>query len=593
MSSLALKPVAPFIQTVRTYSLRKFRADLVAGVTVAVVAVPQSMAYALIAGVPPVYGLYTAIVQGLLASLFTSSNQLSTGPINTLSLLVASSVARFVSDGLPEAERTALFIQLVIAMTFLVGLIQLAAAAARASTLVQYVSHSVIVGFTSGAGILIAAGQVPAFLGIATAKTRHLPGLLGIIERMLPHLHEVNWTAVWIGVGSLALIIVARMIWRFIPGPLLAAVGSAAIVAIMSWDQGRLQVVGTLPDGLPRFRLPDLSWQQAEALFGGAMALAIVGMLEAYSIAKSIAAKTGQKIDPNQEFLAQGFSNFLSSFFQCIPGSGSFSRSALNYQAGAQTALSGIINSVFIAIIFLIFAPQARFIPLASLAAILFIIAYGLVDWRYIVRAIIGSRPDAFVCLATLLATLLIPLEFAIIVGIFLNIGLYLRTASRLHMAQIVQTPEGPFAEVPIQDRYGQKQVLILQMEGDLFFGLADELQDRLGEIAKMPVRVVIFRLKGTHSMDGTVLHVLENFVREMRRRHRYVLICGLRPELRPILHRYGFLELLGKGNTFEAGFGVFTSTRRALNRARQLLGSSIDDAHVDVEEHDEMTYQI
>lgn len=575
-----LKRRFPIIEAARHYSVSKLRCDLVAGLTVAVVAVPQSMAYALIADVDPVYGLYTAIVQGLLAAIFTSSSHLSTGPINTLSLLVASAVARTIPD-------PALRVQYVIAMTFLVGLIQLGAAAARMAGLVQYVSHSVIVGFTAGAGILIAAQQVPSFLGVGMDTERRLPGLLGIIERMAPHLSEINLAALAIGVGALAVVIICRIISRFAPGPLLAAALAGLVVWIMQWDQGQIRIVGALPTSLPAPQWPMISWADAEKLIGGAFALALVGMLEAFSIAKSIAAKTGQNIRPNQEFLAQGVSNFVSSFFQCIPGSGSFSRSALNHQAGAATSFAGVYTSLFVAVIFLLFAPLAGYIPLASLAAILFVIAYGLIDWRYMLQVTRSSRPDAIVCYVTLAATLLVPLEFAILFGVFLNIGLYLRTASRLHMAQMVQAGAGRFLETPIHDRLGQRKVIFLQMEGDLFFAVADELKDRLSYVAKSGVRVVIFRLKRTHSVDATVLRVMEDFIKEVRSRGGHVILCGVKQELMDTMRKYGLVEFLGRQNVFATGYGVFASARMAMQRARELLGSSIDTEGFDFDDEE------
>ncbi len=584
-AALAL-PFDPLLHDLRRYDRGKLRRDLLAGISVAVVAVPQSMAYALIAGVEPVTGLYTAIVQGLIASLFTSSSHLSTGPINTLSLLVASSVARLSAD--PASYPMA-----VVAMTLLVGLVQLAASAAGMANLVQYVSHSVIVGFTAGAGILIAAGQIPNFLGIASSHTRNLPGILGIFERMAPHLSAANPRAIALGVAALLLILIARAISRLLPGPLLAAVGAGMVVWAMGWED-RLAIIGELPQALPRLALPVITWSTAEALIGGAMALAIVGMLEAYSIAKSIASRTGQEINPNREFLAQGMSNFVSSFFGCIPGSGSFSRSALNHLAGARTRFSGVFNSLFIAAIFLLFAPLARFIPLTSLAAILFVIAYGLVDWRYIRRVMPASRADGIVCLTTLAATLFIPLEFAIFVGIFLNIGLYLRIASRLHINEMVRMPGGRFIEIPLQSRAGARPVVFVQIEGDLFFGVADQLQRRLSAMRASEVRVAIFRLKRCHSIDSTVLDVLEQFVGAMRAAGRHVILCGIRVELAEILRNYGLIDLIGKQNVFPAGDGVFDAARKALERARHLVAASIDTAPIDAQfESEQVSYQI
>jgi SulP family sulfate permease len=319
-------------------------------------------------------------------------------------------------------------------------------------------------------------------------------------------------------------------------------------------------------------------------------------MLESVAIGKSIATHTGERINANQEFFAQGLKNFISSFFQCIPGSGSFTRSALDYAAGAQTRFAAVFSAMFVAAIFWAFAGVARFIPLASLAAVLFVVAFGLIDWRYIARIVRTSRSDATVCFATILATLLAPLEYAIFIGIFLNIALYLRTASRLHLAEMIQVPGGgPFVERPLLDRVsGERKVIFLQLEGELFFAVADELHEQLTKLSHSGgVRVVILRLKRTHSIDATVLHVLEDFAREMKKLNRHVILCGVKPELMLTLKSFGLMDVVGRENIFETGGGVFTSAKRAVQRAREVVGSSIDISGIDVEEPEEWAYQI
>lgn len=584
------------IRTARKYTLGKFRRDLLAGLTVSVVEVPQAMAYALIAGVDPQYGLYSSIIQGFLGALLSSGEHLTTGPTNTQSLLIQSSVKTAIAGAIAGGDG-AKYLQLVIALTLLKGLIQLIFAAAKMGTMVRYVSRSVIVGLSAGAGVLIAVGQLPDFLGIHQSQGLARWGIFGMFEKMLPHLPEINLLAVGIGVGALAVMLGMRAVSPLLPGALAAVVLAAILVAIMDWEPTELGLIPPLPHKFPTFQVPQISWGEAQALLGGALALAILGMLESVAIAKTLAAKCGERINANQEFFAQGLTNFLSSFFQCIPGSGSFTRSALDYQAGAQTRFAAVYNSIFVAAIFWLLAGQARYIPLASLAAVLLVIAYGLIDWRYIPRIVRTSRSDAFVCIATFLATLLIPLQYAIFVGIFLNIALYLRRASRLHLAEMVYTEGGPFLERPISERpindsSGRRQVMFLQVEGDLFFALADELQDQLTHLLKCGVRVVIFRMKRTHSIDATVLHVLEQFAIEMQSRGGHVLLCGIRPELLRVLKAYGLVDLLGQENVFESGYGVFTSAKRALERAKTLLQSSLDMAGIDIEE-EEYTYEI
>jgi SulP family sulfate permease len=586
-----LAPFRPPIEAARNYSVAKLRKDLIAGLTVAVVEVPQAMAYALLAGVPPQYGIYTSVIQGFFGALLSSSEHMTTGPTNTQSLLIASAVTRLA---VPTAD-PGTYLSLVFGLTLLKGLIQLAFAAARMGAMVRYVSRSVIVGLAGGAGVLIIVGQIPRVLGVdADHAPSRFAGAMAGVDRLLQHVHEVNSKAVIVAGVSLLVIVGLRAVSRFLPGALLAVIAGALVVVATGWTPADLPLVGDLPRAFPSLRLPALSWGDAEALFGGALALALLGMLESVAIAKSIAASTGNRISANQEFFAQGLTNTISSFFQCIPGSGSFTRSALDHAAGAQTRFAAVYNAIFVALLFFVAGAWAKYIPLASLGAVLVVIGLGLIDWSYIPRMIRSSRSDAAVCGMTFVAAMVLPLEFAIFLGIFLNIALYLRTSSRLHVSEMIHRPGGPFLERPIIDREtGQRQVVFLQFEGDLFFAVADELQDRLTPLVNSDVRVVIIRLKRTHSIDATVLGVLEKFARDLQARQGYLILCGIKPDLMAVVRSYGLVDQIGADNVFPSGSGVFTSAKQALERARKLVGRSIDTIGIDTDESDEPNYVI
>ncbi len=560
-------------QTVRSYDLTTARGDLLAGVTVAVIAIPQSMAYAIIAGVEPVYGLYTLIFHALVGSLLMSQPGVALGPINTQSLLVASIVTRLVEPG-----DAATWLSLVVALTLLKGLIQLVMGLAQLGRLVQYVSQSVIVGFTAGAGVLIAASQVPAFLGFTLDRAAAtLPGLAGTIQAIVAQVDRIEPAAIAIGAGALAIVLIARRISILVPGPLIAVGLGGLAVYLLGYTPENLPLIGPLPQALPAPAVPSFSLEHLEPLLAGAVALALLGLIEVYSLSKAMATRTGGRVNANQDLVAQGITHITTSFFSAMPGSASFGRSGLNLFAGARTGFAGIYNALVALAVFLLLAPAARYVPLAVIAAILFVIAYQLIDFAYFRRVYRSSLADAVVCFATFAATLTVPLAYAVFVGIFLNIALYLRRASQLHMAEMVRSPEGPFVERPIHDRAGQRKVMFLQIEGDLFFGVADELERQLADIARGQTRVVILRLKRTHSADSTVLGVLERFVDQMQAKGGHVLLCGLRPELMEQMRRFGLVERIGEKNVFEATFGVFTSAKRALHRARELVGTSID----------------
>ncbi len=570
------------LDVARRYTPRKARADALAGLTVAVVAVPQAMAYALVAGVAPIYGLITLVVQSLLGALFNANPYLSVGPINTQSLLVAATVTRLVTTTDPGgAEPEALYLQLVVALTLIKGAMQVGFALLRLGGLVKYVSQSVIVGFTAGAGVLIAAGQLHNFIGVEARRADgDWPGLIGIAQRLWPNAAEFSAISLAVGCGALLIVIGSRAVSRLLPGALLAVVAGGLAVWAGGWSSADLSLIQPLPQRselVHLLSLPAFSLGQLESLLPGALALAMLGLMEAYAIGASIAARTGQHIGPNRELASQGLVNLVSAFFSCMPGSGSFSRSALNYHAGAKTLYSGVFNAAFVLLIVLLFAPAARYVPMAALAAVLFVIAYQLIDFRFIGRAWRTSRADAAVCFVTFAATLATPLEYAIFIGVALNIAIYLRNSSRLHVNELVQSHGGPFTERPVTDRKGRRAIVFLSLEGDLFFGVADELRDALGRAASSGVRVVILRLKRTHSVDATVLSVLERFTQVMRERQGHVLLCGVRPGLSDTMRRFGLTTRIGEENLFEVRDGVFASAKAAVRRAHELVGETID----------------
>jgi SulP family sulfate permease len=564
-------PFQPPIETARHYNFQKFRKDLFAGITVSVLEVPQSMAYAIVAGVPPQYGLYSSVIQGVIGALLSSSEHMTTGPTNTQSLLIAATVHR-LADPTAQPEQ---YLQLVFGLTLIKGIIQLCFAATMMGNIVRFVSRPVISGLVSGAGLLIFFGQLPAFLGLAQPAASNQPLVLRSVLQIAQHLHEINPRAVLIGSGVIALIVLLRLRSKLLPGSLIAVVLAATTIWLTGWTNSKIELIAPLPHGVPHFHIPAIGWKEAEELLGGALALAIVGMLESVAIAKSIAVHTGEEINANQEFFAQGLKNFLSSFFQCIPGSGSFTRSALDYEAGAATRFAAVINAICVAIIFAVMAPLARFVPLSALAGLLLVIAYGLVDWRYMLRVTRSNPTDAGVLICTLIVACTAPLQFAVLFGVLLNIGLFVRTASQLHLNEIVQTEQNIFVE---REAPGTEsgQIVFLQLEGDLFFGVADVLRTRLMRMLNKPPKVVIFRLRRTHSVDSTVLNVLEEFIREMKAHSGHVLLCGVPPRLQQVMENYGLIELIGRENCFATtGKGPFDSAKLALAHARKLIGDT------------------
>ena len=586
------------------YRPAALRGDLIAGLTVAMVAVPQSMAFAAIAGVPPIYGLYTAIVGTVVGGLLTSSRFLALGPTNTMSLLVSSGLIA-LSVTQEQAIRTA------VMLTLLAGLIQICFALARMGELVRFVSHSVIVGFSAGAGVLIAVGQLPPLLGIGLSGTEsRYQGVAEKIDRMMQAValndQFVHWQALAAGTLSLVVVLLCQRLSRWIPAYLLAVVAGGLLVMAAGWSARDLALVGDLSSGLPKLAPPSLAWQDYRGMFAPALAIALVGMLDAYGIGKKLAARSGDRIHANQEFLAVGMSNLAGAFFRCIPSTGSYSRSALNHAAGAQTRFAGVLGGVFVAVIFLLLAPAASSIPMSSIAAILFPIAWNLIDFDYLRRIAKSNPADLLVCVGTFAATLTLALEMAVFVGIFLTIALYLQRARQLYITEMIRTPGVPsgFIERPLRSGKPQglcdtsledpvdadRQIVFLQVEGNLFFAAADDLQDRFNDLLASDARVVILRLKRTHLVDATIMHVIEQFARQLREDGRQLILTGLRPRMFDRMQDYGLIDDVGADNVFVSNDEPFRAAKSAVERARALVSGNAESAEAGLENQESQT---
>lgn len=487
----------PALDALRRYSLRTLGADLTAGLTVATVAVPQAMAYAMLAGLPPQYGLFTAIVMTAVGALLDSSRQLINGPTNVICIALLSALTV-----VPEGDR----VSAAVLLAFLAGTVQLGIALLRLGDLTRYVSHSVIVGFTLGAGALLVLDQTKNLLGV---EARGGPGD-HFLKRFWLSLTDgggVHWPTVLIGLGTIVLVAAVRRLngWRCargarfpIPQHLLAVVLMAAIVWGFRLDERcGVKIVGAIPAALPRFELPGLRWDQANLLAGNAFAIAVLGLLEAVSMAKAIAARTGQKLDVNQQCLSEGAANLVGGFFQCFPGSGSLTRSAVNQQAGAVTQWSGVFCAAGVAATVVLFAPLAQFIPRAALAGLLILAAFRMVDREQLVFHLRATRLDAGVVLATALAAVAVSVEFCVLIGVFLSFALYVPRAAHVRMTALRRTAAGGLRAREREEAAGER-VLLYELEGELFFGAEPELKNHFVAIdhaARGDVRAVILAL--------------------------------------------------------------------------------------------------
>ncbi|MSQ01190.1 MAG: SulP family inorganic anion transporter [Myxococcales bacterium] len=560
----------PALDALRRYSAADLRYDFVAGLSVAAVAVPQAMAYGLAAGVDPVHGLYAAIVITAVGAIFDSSRQLINGPTNATSIAVLSATAMFAVEDKLAA---------VVLLGLLIGLVQLGITLLRLGDLTRYISHSVVLGFTVGAGTLLVLDQTKNLLGLSAMGG----GGDHFLVRWWSTLTTggaVHGATLAVGLGSIALVIALRWLKVRLKAPLfpelLAVVVLAAVLtAGLDLEAGGVRVIGAVPAALPSFALPEWDLERARMLSTSAVAIAILGLLEALAMAKGIAAHTGQRLDLNQQCLSEALANLAGSVFRAIPGSGSLTRSAINQQAGARTQWSGVWSAAAVALIMVLFAPYARFIPRAALAGILIVTAWRMVDKAALLYSIRATRFDAVIIGVTALSAVFVSIEFCILIGVVLSFLLAVPRAGRMLLSEFVVGESGWVRERLPGDT-PDPELLIYGLEGEMFFGAGPKLEEHLDVIeARLDThtRVLILRVKRARSPDAVGTHMLDAFVRRVQARGVEVLICGVRDDLFRVFSVTGLVRSIGAAHLFREEAVKQTSTARAVEHARVLLG--------------------
>jgi SulP family sulfate permease len=571
------------LQMQRGYGWSAARSDLVAGATVAAIAVPQAIAYALIAGVDPRYGLYSAIVITIVAAILGSSNHLINGPTNAISLVVFSALASFETR---FDAYEALFLLAIVA-----GTVQILIAVLKLGDLTRYVSESVILGFMAGAGFLIGLGQVGNFIGAAKKGTEEQSVL--VRTWLTVSGANLNPRAIGLGIGTIVVVLVLHRVIRRYKLPridMLAGLILASLVAAyFGWStpapSGKtiVSVVGAVPAALPSFHVPEIDVAWLGKTLRGALAIAFLGLLEALAVAKSIATYTRQPLDYNRQCLAEGVGNLVGGFFSALPGSGSLTRSAINYQAGAVTRVSGIFSGIIVAVVVLALGPYARFIPKSVLAGLLFITAARLIDWKRLAYAIRASRFDALLVGATAFTAIFISVEDSILVGVVLSVALFLPRASKLGIRELIVTPEGVVRE-RLAEEARAKSLLIYDVEGEVFFGAAPELQRYLRQIidetGRTGIHYVVLRLRRTRHPDVVAVESLEQFLRDAEERKVIVLLAGLRPDFVRILDNVGLKSWFPAERVFPEQDEVYSATLRAVRYANELAKSEANAPH-------------
>lgn len=498
----------PFLHWLHAVNVSTLRADLQAGLTGAIIVLPQGVAYALIAGLPPEYGLYAAIVPALIAALFGSSYHLISGPTVAMSIVVLTTLSPLATPGSEQ------FIHLALTLTFLAGVFQLALGLARLGTLVNFVSHSVVIGFTAGAAVLIATSQLKNVFGVNISSGESFLHTLIALGQALP---ETNFYVLMVALITLVTSILFKTYLPRWPGMLFAMVIGGLLAFTLGSEAHHIKLVGALPAQLPPFSMPELTMNYLRILAPGALAIALLGLVEAVSIARAVATRSRQMIDGNQEFIGQGLSNIIGPFFSSYAASGSFTRTGVNYEAGAKTPLAAVFAAISLALIVLLIAPLTAYVPIPSMAGILLLVSYHLIDFHHIQTIIKTSRSETTVLSVTFLATLFLELEFAIYVGVMLSLVIYLNRTSKPKIValapdsgdinrRLINIQKKSLAQCP--------QCKILRLDGSLFFGAVSYIAKKLQEIKEPHVLIVC---SGINFIDVAGAEML---AQELQRRH-------------------------------------------------------------------------
>jgi len=545
---------------------KNVRSDLIAGLTGAVVVLPQGVAFATIAGMPPEYGLYAGMVPAIIAALFGSSWHLVSGPTTAASIVLFSSLSVYAEPGSAE------YVTLALTMTLMVGLIELGLGLARMGALVNFISHSVIVGFTAGAAILIASKQLKNFFGVEIPRGGHLHDVMISFWGEIAHIN--GYVTVVAAVTLFSGIAVKRWMPR-LPYLIVAMVAGSLVSLLINQIFGSettgIATVGALPSSLPPLSSPSFSLDTIKNLAPASLAVTLFALTEAVSIGRSLGARSGQRIDGNQEFIGQGLSNIAGSFFSGYVATGSFNRSGLNYQAGAQTPLAAMFAGLFLIFIVLMVAPLAAYLPNAAMAGILFLVAWGLIDFHEIAHVLKTSRRETGIMAVTFFGALFLELEFAIFAGVLLSLVLYLMRVSKPRIISRVPDARLPGRKFNTDPSLpGCPQLHILRIDGSLFFGSINHVQEAFADLEEQhpEQKHLAIVAEGINFADITGGAILVKEARRRKARGGNLYLMKVKKGLWESLESCGCLDAIGPNNFFQSKTAAITGIFQKLDKS-------------------------
>jgi SulP family sulfate permease len=530
--------IFPFMQWLKGYSPSFFKNDALAGLTVAAVLIPQSMAYAILAGLPPVYGLYAAISAPLIGALWGSLRQLATGPIAIMSLLVLTTLSPHAEPGSPE------FIELAFLLAFLVGIIYMGIGLFRLGEIMSFISHSAVKGFTAAAALIIIATQLPNFLGLSVARHEYIFQQLMDIVTSLPGLHPLTMA---IGIIAFLIIYGIKRIKPAFPSSIAALVLTTVAVFAFKLNQNGVAIVGEIQGGLPIPQMHTFDIGIISALIGPATVIALVSFAETYSVGKAISSETKQKLDVDQEFIGQGLANFVGSFFQSYPVSGSFSRTAINIASGAKTGISSAISSLSVIVSLLFLTPIFTYIPKAALAALVISAVLILFNPKEVFKLWKMNRHDGIVAITVFVMSLIAKPDYALLIGVLMSLMFFLWKTMRPSIVRITKDPYlNMFVDADLYEKPSCPQILHLRSDNVIYFANAsytiETILARFDDV-DTPIKYLLLDLQAMGFIDITGTDEMRTLMDEIKLKKIKVAFMGINQEVMETFKNSSFLE--------------------------------------------------
>ncbi len=562
------KSYIPILEWLPNYKKDWLKGDIGAGLTVGVMLIPQGLAYASIAGLPPVYGLYASIIPIIIYAIFGTSRQLAVGPVAMVSLLIATAIGSF--EGLSASD----YISYAILLAFLVGAFQFLLGVFRLGFLVNFLSHPVVSGFTSAAALIIGLSQLKDLLGINISRTHHINE---IILEAINRSSEINWLAIIIGITGILIIIGIKRINKSLPSQLFAVIFGIVVVSLFGLGSGEyaVSIVKEIPSSLPRFQIPIFDIAIIQVLIPMALTIAVVSFMESIAVAKAIQSKhRTYKVVPNQELISLGLANIFGSFFQSFATTGGFSRTAVNDQAGAKTGLASIISALLIIITLLFLTPLFYNLPKAILASVIMVAVFGLIDYKEAIYLWKSNRTDFFLLLVTFIATLTIGIEQGIGIGVILSLAMVIYKTTKPHVAVLANIPGTHFyrnierfkEELVIHDN-----ILIVRFDAQLYFAnvsfFKDTLEDLVLEKGK-DLKLIIIDGESMNNLDSSGVHAILEVIDIYTSKNIEIIFTGIKGPVRDAMEKGGIIKKTGFDKFFmsiQEGVDYFESKSKDL----------------------------